>query len=49
MSPLRVPITRPSSGVKPMDVSMLSPPWMAVSETPLPKCATTALNSASGV
>ena len=37
MSPQRVPIIRPSSGVRPMDVSMLLPPSMAVMEAPLPK------------
>ena len=28
---------RPSSGVKPMVVSTLTPPWIAASEAPLPR------------
>ncbi len=39
MSPLRVPITRPSSGVKPIEVSMDLPCSMAVIEAPLPRWA----------
>ena len=37
IEPLRVPIIRPSSGVKPMVVSMLFPPRTAASEAPLPR------------
>ena len=37
MSPLRVPIIRPSRGVKPMEVSMDLPCSMAVTEAPLPR------------
>ena len=36
MSPLRVPIIKPSSGVRPMLVSTLLPSLMAVMEPPLP-------------
>ena len=37
MSPLRVPMTSPSRGVKPMEVSMLLPCSIAVTEAPLPR------------
>ena len=37
MVPERVPIIKPSSGVNPMVVSMLTPSRMAASEHPLPK------------
>ena len=45
MSPLRVPMMRPSSGVKPMLVSTEMPFFTAVTEAPLPKCAITMHNS----
>jgi hypothetical protein len=41
MSPLRVPITKPSSGVRPMLVSCDAPPSTAATEAPLPKWAIT--------
>ena len=37
MLPQRVPMTRPSSGVKPMVVSMDLPPSTAVMLAPLPR------------
>ena len=37
MSPERVPITRPSSGVKPIEVSTERPFSTAVMEAPLPR------------
>ena len=40
MSPVRVPITRPSSGVSPMEVSTGSPPRTAEAEAPLPRWST---------
>jgi hypothetical protein len=36
-SPDRVPITSPSSGVKPIEVSTERPPSIAVIEHPLPR------------
>ena len=39
MSPERVPITSPSSGVKPIEVSIESPPRIAHAEQPLPRCS----------
>lgn len=42
MSPLLVPMTSPSRGVSPMEVSTLFPFCMAVMEAPLPRCAITA-------
>ena len=48
MSPDRVPITRPSSGVSPIDVSTERPPSIAVTEAPLPRWNTICLSSASG-
>ena len=39
MLPLRVPITKPSSGVRPILVSTLLPSLIAHTEQPLPKCA----------
>ena len=36
-SPERVPITSPSSGVKPMEVSTLRPRSTAATEAPLPR------------
>jgi hypothetical protein len=44
-SPERVPITRPSSGVRPIDVSTDSPPRTAVADAPLPRCSTITLVS----
>ena len=41
MSPARVPITKPSNGVMPIDVSTDLPFLMAATDAPLPKCATT--------
>ena len=40
MSPLRVPMTSPSSGVSPIDVSTARPPATAEAEAPLPRCRT---------
>ena len=37
MSPDLVPITRPSRGVRPIEVSMLTPPCTAAQLAPLPK------------
>ncbi len=39
--PERVPIIRPSSGVKPIEVSIGLPPWIAEAEQPLPRWQTT--------
>ena len=39
-SPLRVPIIRPSSGVRPMEVSTDSPYFTADTDAPLPKWQT---------
>ena len=36
-SPERVPITRPCSGVRPIEVSTATPPWIADAEQPLPE------------
>ena len=38
MSPERVPITRPSSGVRPIEVLTDSPFLIAHAEQPLPRC-----------
>ena len=38
MLPPRVPITSPSSGVRPIDVSTDSPFSIAHAEQPLPRC-----------
>ena len=38
-SPERVPITSPSSGVKPIEVSTDSPRLIAQAEQPLPRCS----------
>jgi ribulose-phosphate 3-epimerase len=46
LSPDRVPITSPSSGVKPMLVSIDSPPLIAQAEQPLPRCRVTIRTSA---
>ena len=40
-APLRVPMTSPSSGVKPMEVSMQMPLRTADTDAPLPKWAMT--------
>ena len=48
MSPERVPITRPSIGVKPIDVSTGRPPTIADADAPLPRCSTIWLSDASG-
>ena len=45
MSPERVPITSPSSGVSPIVVSTDRPPSTAVALQPLPRCATTRARS----
>ena len=39
-SPDRVPITRPSIGVSPIDVSCGRPPTIADADAPLPRCST---------
>ncbi len=38
-SPERVPITRPSSGVMPIDVSTEDPALIAAAEQPFPRCS----------
>ena len=48
-SPLRLPITRPSSGVKPIEVSTVRPPRMAAIEQPLPRWQVTTRSSGSPV
>lgn len=48
MEPERVPIMRPSSGVKPMVVSMDFPWLTAVMEPPLPKWHVMSPRSRSG-
>ena len=48
MEPARVPIIRPSSGVRPMHVATERPPSTAVTEQPLPRWATTRRSSAAG-
>ncbi|PQM44325.1 hypothetical protein C1Y40_05518 [Mycobacterium talmoniae] len=48
MSPLRVPITSPSSGVRPIEVSTATPPRTADADAPLPKCSTMVFSSDSG-
>ena len=40
-APVRVPMTNPSSAVKPIVVAMLTPSLSAHIDAPLPKCATT--------
>ena len=42
-SPERVPITRPSNGVRPIEVSTHLPFTTALMEEPFPKCATITL------
>ncbi len=49
MSPDRVPITRPSSGVSPIEVSTQTPPWTAEAEPPLPRCSTITFTSAGSL
>ena len=46
-SPERVPITSPSSGVSPIEVSTDSPPRTAVADAPLPRCSTIMLTSST--
>ena len=46
-SPLRVPITRPSSGVKPIEVSTERPPRIAAAEQPLPRWQVTRRSAGS--
>ena len=48
MAPQRVPIMRPSSGVRPMDVSTATPWSMALMEHPLPRWHVMSFNSSSG-
>ena len=47
-SPDRVPITSPSSGVRPMEVSMLRPRLMAQTDAPLPRWQDTICNRSTG-
>ncbi len=47
-APQRVPIIRPSSGVRPMDVSTATPWSMADIEQPLPRWQVMSLRSSSG-
>ena len=42
-------MTRPSSGVNPIDVSTDCPPRIAAAEAPLPRCRTIRLVSAMGL
>ncbi|MNE22021.1 hypothetical protein D3C80_1152090 [compost metagenome] len=49
MSPERVPIASPSSGVRPMEVSTDSPFLMAQTEAPLPRWQLMMLSSDSGL
>ena len=48
MSPERVPITRPSNGVSPIEVSNGRPPTIADADAPLPRCSTIWLSDSSG-
>ena len=48
-SPQRVPIGRPTSGVKPMDVSTHLPPSIAQMELPLPMWQEMSLSSSMGL
>ena len=48
MSPERVPMTSPASGVRPIEVSMLTPPRTAQAEAPLPRCKVIVLVCATG-
>ena len=45
MSPVRVPIMRPSRGVRPMEVSIGLPFLTAEADAPLPRCRTICLRS----
>ena len=45
MSPERVPITSPSKGVSPMEVSTHFPPRTAEADAPLPRCSTITFTS----
>ena len=47
IAPQRVPITSPSSAVRPIVVSMLTPSRIAHRLEPLPRCATTVRLAAS--
>ena len=47
-SPERVPITRPSIGVSPIDVSIGRPPTIADADAPLPRCSTIWFSDSSG-
>ena len=47
-SPERVPIGRPASGVKPMEVSTDLPPLTAVTDEPLPRWQEMSLSSSIG-
>ena len=47
MSPLRVPMTRPSSGDSPIEVATLRPPATAQALAPLPRCSVITLSVAS--
>ncbi len=49
MSPLRVPIIIPASGVNPIDVSTLIPPSTAHILAPLPRCKTIVFTSSKGL
>ena len=49
MSPTRVPMGRPTSGVKPMEVSTLLPPLMAQMLEPLPMWQLMSLSSSMGL
>ncbi|MPN04558.1 hypothetical protein SDC9_151799 [bioreactor metagenome] len=49
MSPTRVPMGRPATGVKPMEVSTLFPPSTAVTEEPLPRWQVMIFSSPAGL
>ena len=49
MSPERVPIIKPGNGVKPIEVSIDSPPLIAQIDEPLPMCAQMMFKSDSGL
>ena len=48
MSPERVPMTSPASGVRPIEVSMLTPPRTGTGRAPLPRCKVIVLVPATG-
>ncbi len=48
MSPDRVPMTKPSIGVIPIEVSTGRPPTIADADAPLPRCSTIWLSDSSG-